>query len=384
MTPCLGSEVRPKFMSSRVSSGYACENGDRSKDQISEDKASKPTLPNEISDSLRFLIPSKLAYLSIDGEAFEAFSHAATSKGFKLISSKFHQQYWPLCLDFGPVSISVVWRFCTLIRKALEREEKTGRALVYCIESDGPSRANASFLLASFLILHQKYTADDAAAPFDEEFAPFSLPGFRDATYTPQDFNLTLRDCLHGLAEAVRHNWFDMSSFQLRQYEWLESPDNGDIHQICPQLIAFKGPLPHDSPHRVPGEVALPPEHYARVLLRLGVVAVVRLSEPDAYDPAPFLAAGMAHHDLYFDDCAAPPRAIVDAFLTICDRVAAAPHHAGAGAGPAAAPIAVHCRAGLGRRGRLRAGHPRGVASLAGGRQLRRPAPCCGYCGPAG
>jgi hypothetical protein len=321
---------------------------EQEREKISDlERAAKLQSPIEFSEHLRYLLPSKLAFLPSDGESFEIFTRSATERGLKLISSKFHQQYWPLCLDFGPVAISVVWRFCILIRKALDREEKTGRPLVYCVENDGPSRANASFLLASFLMLDQKYSVDNAAAPFDGESAPFPLPAFRDATYTNQDFFLTLRDCLNGLATAVHHSWFDMTTFQLRQYEWLEAPDNGDIHQICPQMIAFKGPLPLDSHYRVPGEVALPPDHYAQVLKRMGAVAVVRLSEADAYDPSPFTAAGIAHHDLFFDDCAAPPPRIVDAFLAICDRVTSASPD---GIGP---PIAVHCRAGLGRTGTL-------------------------------
>ena len=65
---------------------------------------------------------------------------------------------------------------------------------------------------------------------------------------------------------------------------------------------------------------------------------VVRLNEPE-YDAAAFRAAGIAHHDLEFEDCSSPPDAIAAAFLRI--------------AGGARGLVAVHCKAGLGRTGTL-------------------------------
>ena len=113
------------------------------------------------------------------------------------------------------------------------------------------------------------------------------------------------------------------------------------MHQICPKFIAFKGPLAIGSHHREPNEVSFPPDHYAPLLLSLGVSSVVRLNDADTYAGAEFERAGLAHHDLFFTDCTVPPDAVVERFFGLCD------------AAPGAVTVAVHCRAGRGRTGTL-------------------------------
>jgi hypothetical protein len=64
---------------------------------------------------------------------------------------------------------------------------------------------------------------------------------------------------------------------------------------VAPKLIAFKGPLDPDYPTYQPGEIALPPEDCAERLRELGVSCVVRLNDPDTYDPRAFARAGITH-----------------------------------------------------------------------------------------
>ena len=80
------------------------------------------------------------------------------------------------------------------------------------------------------------------------------------------------------------------------------------------------------------------PAYYADILKQYDVVAVVRLNEAQ-YDAADLAAEGLALADLPFDDCAAPPAAVVAKFLAIAEGVPGA--------------LAVHCKAGLGRTGTL-------------------------------
>ncbi len=50
-------------------------------------------------------------------------------------------------------------------------------------------------------------------------------------------------DCLRGLEYAIKLNWFDVKNFNLRDYEFYERVENGDLNVIIPEkFVAFSGP----------------------------------------------------------------------------------------------------------------------------------------------
>ena len=54
--------------------------------------------------------------------------------------------------------------------------------------------------------------------------------------------NLILH-CLLGLEYAIKLKWFDVKTFNLRDYEFYERVENGDLNWIIPnKFIAFSGP----------------------------------------------------------------------------------------------------------------------------------------------
>jgi cell division cycle 14 len=289
------------------------------------------------SDRVNDLIPGRLAFLSASQETVLRHKKGKEGQNRIFVTSGFHHEYFPLAHDFGPVSLGVVHRFCVAFSDRLSRS--ANKTLVYCIEQTTAAQANACFLLGSLLVLRFGFTPEQAAEPFTRPSGPVSLRPFRDASSTDHSFPLLLEDCLRGLSKSVKLGWFDIDNFDLQRYEYLENPGNGDIHRVCPKFIAFKGPLAMNSVHRMQDEIALPPEHYADVLLQQGVSSVVRLNDADTYDAATFERAGIAHYDLCFDDCTMPSEDIVERFLDICDA--------------ATGTVAVHCRAGLGRTGTL-------------------------------
>lgn len=252
-------------------------------------------------------------------------------------SSDLQERYEPYCADFGPVNLSVTVRFCDLLRGKMGDPRLASRHLVYYCDDDPAIRANTAYLLGAFLVLELKYSIDEACAPF-ECLRPNPFPPFRDATYCPVDYPITLRDCFEALLKAVKVGWFDLSTFDLEDYEEWDHPQNGDMHLVCPKYIAFKGPS--DKREKIsPGLYTLTPANYIDVFTRKGVTAVVRLNEPDTYNAAPFVEAGINHHELYFDDCTVPSDAIVKRFLDLSDKEKGV--------------VSVHCKAGLGRTGTL-------------------------------
>jgi len=259
-------------------------------------------------------------------------------------SSDLQERYEPYCADFGPVNLGVVHRFCTLMNERMNDQRLAKRHLVYYTDENTPIRTNTAFLLGAYLVCVQGWSPEQAALPF-AAIEPSPFKPFRDATYLPSEYPLTLLDCFSSLHKAITVNFFNYDEFDVEDYEFWDHPLNGDLHMVMPcagpnvsKFIAFKGPSAKRE-KIAPGVYTFTPKDYIEVFKDKGVTAVVRLNEPDTYDGKEFSKNGINHYDLYFDDCTVPPANIVSQFLDICDRERGA--------------LAVHCKAGLGRTGTL-------------------------------
>jgi cell division cycle 14 len=50
-------------------------------------------------------------------------------------------------------------------------------------------------------------------------------------------------DCLRGLEYAIKIGWYDVKNFNLREYEFYERVENGDMTWTLPnKFISFSGP----------------------------------------------------------------------------------------------------------------------------------------------
>jgi cell division cycle 14 len=130
----------------------------------------------------------------------------------------------------------------------------------------------------------------------------------------------------------------------LEEYAHYDNPLEGDLHWVVPdKLIAFKGPqsMPDSSLQYVDcnGYRKFSPSFYTEAAFAdMGVRTVVRLNELE-YDPQEFEQCGIRCVDLEFDDCTVPETHIVVEFLHVVET--------------SPGPVAVHCKAGLGRTGTL-------------------------------
>ena len=219
----------------------------------------------------------------------------------------------------------------------LDNEMKINKdsRIVYCVDYGRRALTNAAFLLGSYMILKLGMSSQNVSDCFDW-LDEDCYEGFRDATFCPHPFRLTLDDCWLGLERGKELGWVEASSdgetwgaVNIHEYRHYDDPCNGDFHEVVPgKFIAFKGPVDlGGATHRddgASGARLLSPAAYADIFAEdFRVTAVVRLNEA-RYDASAFERRGLQHHHLPFEDCTRPPAAVVDAFLRVADAAIAA------------------------------------------------------------
>lgn len=160
--------------------------------------------------------------------------------------------YWNFFLDFGPLNLGQLTRFC----KKLNDKLRKFPAVCFYSCTDSAKRANAVFLICAWQMLYLDRSPEEAFAGFDRHVAdevahqhqqqqaggvaqrldaslpPVStsqgaptiaaLPDFHDASPCPCTYDLTVLDCLQGFAKARLHGFFDLETFDVEEYEYFE------------------------------------------------------------------------------------------------------------------------------------------------------------------
>ncbi len=260
--------------------------------------------------------------------------HDDTTKTAHFFTMDSELVYWNFFLDFGPLNLSQLYRFCQRLNNKLKSEALRDKVIYYYCGSHAHKRTNAAFLICAWSVLYLDRTPEEAYRAFRSTYPPF--PPFHDASPCVCTFNLGILDCLKGLAKARYYKFFDFSRFNADEYEHFEQVENGDLNWIVKnKFLAFAGPQNKRelSPE---GYYTLTPEDYGAYFLKNDVQLVVRLNKT-YYDAEKFKAMGINHLELYYLDGSIPTNEILQTFLQACEDTPGA--------------IAVHCKAGLGRTG---------------------------------
>ncbi|CAI5932355.1 unnamed protein product [Closterium sp. NIES-64] len=232
--------------------------------------------------------------------------------------------YEPYCMDFGPLSLACIHRYCDTMDRALQviggcvapatwvgcavlravddswvpargalHVEGRGlsRRVVHVCSSAPHKKANAALLLAAYLILRHAMPANAAHAVL-RPLEP--LPPFRDASNGVCTFHISALDCCQALERAQERAL--IAGFRVGEYERLEQ---ADLTWMLPgRLLAFSTPA--DDPASVM-EGYLTPEDYVQYFRQAGIAAIIRLNRR-VYDKRRFTRHGFAFYDLYFPD----------------------------------------------------------------------------------
>ncbi|XP_076244640.1 cell division cycle protein 14 isoform X2 [Calliopsis andreniformis] len=239
--------------------------------------------------------------------------------------------------DFGPLNLAMLYHYCQKVNKKLKAVTLKKKKIIHYTTMDPEKRVNAAFLIGSYAILYCKRTAEEAynCLTSSPNSPPFIM--FRDASVGTPWYQLSLSECLSAIYKCHRLGFFNFQDFRVKEYEYFERVENGDLNWIVPgKFIAFCGPYAKSKIEN--GYPLHAPESYFTYFRRNNVTTIIRLNKK-IYDASSFTDAGFDHKDLFFVDGSTPTDTIMRQFLKVAENASGA--------------VAVHCKAGLGRTGSL-------------------------------
>ena len=126
-------------------------------------------------------------------------------------------QYYPLCYDFGPMHLASIVKFVRQLDNELETFSTC--MLFYIVDEGERALINAVFLLGAFLLIRLGYCIDNVLQII-YGLDPSLITAYRDATFSPSDFDLKLEDCWGAIVKAMEHSWIALPS-SMDDFHWV-------------------------------------------------------------------------------------------------------------------------------------------------------------------
>ena len=103
--------------------------------------------------------------------------------------------------DFGPLNLSLLYRYCVKLNKKLKSYTLAKKKIVHYTTIDAHKRANAAYLIASYAVIFLEKTPEEAYSPLQGGLNPSFVP-FRDASFGVSVYTITILDCLRAINKA--------------------------------------------------------------------------------------------------------------------------------------------------------------------------------------
>ena len=274
---------------------------DRQKAQLTRQRSAKNLHDEQYkSGAVYDVVPGVLAFVCVADSA-QTLTVIRQHPKLRFFTSDLHRSYRPIGADFGPVDLGIIHEFCTLVQ--LKMDQGVTKQLVYYFGDSQADLINSLLLLGCYAILHRGVSGADACAIFSR-LKSCPVPAFRDAgaVGTKSTFDVTLQDCLFGLAKSVSNGWLSKdASVELKNYMSWKKDGSGDFHYVSPRLATFKGPI-HVRKMVCPGLFTCTPVDYCQKFVAHGVACVLRINSPDDYPTKELEQAGLRVFSLDLHD----------------------------------------------------------------------------------
>lgn len=151
--------------------------------------------------------------------------------------------YFAFNKDFGPLNIAMVHRYSRELARLLkDKNYADNRVFHYCNSEKPDKMINGAFLMGAFMICVLKCTAEQSYSAFKPYHKLFVT--YRDASKGDCLYKCTLLQCFQGIEFALKNKWYEMKTFNVKEYEHYERVENGDLNWIIPgKFMAFMGPI---------------------------------------------------------------------------------------------------------------------------------------------
>ncbi len=269
-------------------------------------------------------------YLSIHKDIDETKYLIKNNRDY-IFSSDYHESYYPLDKDFGPINIYFISKFCIFLNDILNNDKlkKNNRDIVYYTYEtvDKIDLMNATLLSACYMLIYLNIKPDEIIFKISH-LLNLHPCYYHDCVSKFGGYYTSITDCIRAIYYSININIYSIDTFDYKDYEYCTDFELRDMNIIGNKFIAMCCPSNKNI------------ENVKNELLSRKVKTIIRLNG-DVYDTTLFSNNNIIVKDLYFEDYTTPSIYIIKKFINIVSKI------------DNNELIAIHCRAGLGRTGLL-------------------------------